>query len=178
MSVFHHKAYIGLGSNLGDSLEIIQASWKLLDQCSGVACRQISSPYRTKPVGMRTDNWFINAVGLVMTSLSPLELLAQLLALEKRFGRKRPQDVQGYQDRFLDLDLLLYDALVVQTPVLILPHPRMTQRLFVLKPLAEICSPDTFIPASSFTVHRHLHLCEQSDPDYSIRPLAWRGNGC
>ena len=87
---------------------------------------------------METPHWFMNAVGLLRTRLAPEALLAVLLQVEQRFGRTRSTDRSEYQDRTLDLDLLLFDDLVMHSPELNLPHTAMHERLFVLEPLAEV----------------------------------------
>lgn len=87
---------------------------------------------------MESEHWFINAVGQLTTTLSPETLLDLLLKTEQQFGRVRNPELAGYQDRTLDLDLLLYDEMTIQTNRLTLPHPAMHKRLFVLIPLAEI----------------------------------------
>ncbi len=85
---------------------------------------------------MESEHWFINGVGELQTSLSPMELLTLLLRIEKEFGRRRDPDSTGHQDRTLDLDLLLYDDLIIDDPLLVVPHPGMHSRMFVLAPLA------------------------------------------
>jgi len=87
---------------------------------------------------METPHWFMNAVGLLRTRLAPEALLAVLLQVEKQFGRTRSTNQSEHQDRTLDLDLLLFDDLVMHSPELNLPHTAMHERLFVLEPLAEI----------------------------------------
>ena len=108
--------------------------------------RRLSSPYRSRPVDMDSPHWFINAVGLIRTSLAPLALLHSLQSMEARFGRRHDPLAVGYQDRSLDLDLLLYDDLHLDTAQLILPHPRMGERRFVLDPLLEILDEDVLSP--------------------------------
>ncbi len=97
-----------------------------------------SSLYATEPVGMDSGNWFVNAAAVVRTTLAPVPFLTCLLELEKEFGRQRNEKSIGYQNRTLDLDLLLFDDIIFQSADLVLPHPQMHRRLFVLKPLAEI----------------------------------------
>ena len=87
---------------------------------------------------MNSDNWFINAAGVLETSLQPEALLDTLLTVEQQYGRLRKSDNVGYMDRTLDLDLLLYDDCVLGSEKLLLPHPEIHRRLFVLAPLAEI----------------------------------------
>lgn len=137
MSHFY-SAYIGLGSNLGNSRLLLLEAWQSLSQHPKVTPKLLSSPYRTQPVGMESEHWFVNAVGCLETVLSPEQLLELLLATEHQFGRVRHPELAGYQDRTLDLDLLLYDDMTIQTDRLTLPHPAMHERLFVLTPLAEI----------------------------------------
>lgn len=160
-----HTAYIGLGSNLGPSLHILQAAWSVLRETPGVEASRLSSPYRSRPVGMDSPHWFINAVGLIRTTLDPLALLRCLQTIETSFGRRRDPLVPGYQDRPLDLDLLLYDALRLDSPQLILPHPRMGERCFVLEPLLEILDgevPSPFVePLSAWAQSRRNRLGDQ-----------------
>ena len=133
-----HSAYVGLGSNLGQSRTLLLESWQSLALHPEVNVQALSSPYRTRPVGMESSHWFINAVGHLHTTLPPEALLDFLLETEQQFGRIRHPELEGYQDRTLDLDLLLFDDCVMQTDRLVLPHPAMHERLFVLAPLAEI----------------------------------------
>lgn len=129
-------ACIGLGSNLGPSLRLLQAAWRLLGRHPAIETLRLSSPYRTQPQGLDTDHWFINAAGLLRTSLTPEALLAHLHELENQHGRVRSPHATEYQDRTLDLDLLLYGDLILRQSTLTLPHPRMLERRFVLAPLA------------------------------------------
>ncbi|NIA05013.1 MAG: 2-amino-4-hydroxy-6-hydroxymethyldihydropteridine diphosphokinase [Proteobacteria bacterium] len=139
-------AYIGLGSNLGDSLQILRQAWLRLGQEPAIRPAALSSPYRTEPVAMASQHWFVNAVACLQTSMPPRDLLHTLLATEKEFGRTRGGNrAPGYQDRILDLDLLLYDDLICNTTTMTLPHPEMHRRLFVLAPLREI-APDCVHP--------------------------------
>jgi len=131
--------YIGLGSNLGDSLQVVQESWARLGTVPEICLGKLSHPYLTEPVGMASDKWFVNAVGQLKTSLAPKELLHCMHLIEEQFGRVRDSAVDGYQDRVLDLDLLLYDQDVLQGDVHV-PHPVMQNRLFVLLPLCEIAA--------------------------------------
>lgn len=132
------QAYVGLGSNLGDGKAILQNSWQALGEAEGITLKKISSPYMTAPVDMTSHHWFTNSVGLAEVTLTPLELLQCLLAVEAQFGRTRKNKNFGYEDRSLDLDLLYYGDTVMDSPELILPHPRIAERLFVLVPLAEL----------------------------------------
>ena len=165
-------AYIGLGSNLGDSLRILRDAWQELGRQPDISLGPLSSPYRSEPVGMVSAHWFINGVGQLRTSLPPLYLLHRLLVVEQRFGRQREQGAAGYQDRTLDLDLLLYDDLLLSSEHLVLPHPELHRRTFVLLPLCEL-APDRRHPLLGRTM-RELLASRQAEPD---RPqcarIAW-----
>ena len=130
-------AYIGLGANLGNCRENILQAWSRLGEIKGIELLALSSPYRSEPVGMESENWFINAVGSLQTTLGPEELLGEMMAVETSLGRSR---VAGEKpaDRPVDLDLLYWDDRISSDPGLTLPHPEIANRLFVLKPLAEI----------------------------------------
>ncbi len=163
---------IGLGSNLGDSLELLPEAWAELGRVPGIGTGALSRPYLTEPEGMESENWFINAAGILTTSLAPEALLGQLLAVEQAFGRHRSPCRQGYQDRTLDLDLLIYGDLVMTTDRLILPHPHMCRRLFVLAPLAELV-PDLAIPGSGRSVSQCLQELQASPEPQVIEPRSW-----
>ncbi len=136
-----HTAYIGIGSNLGNALQNTQQAIDLLRKIPQTLMDASSSMYRTAPVDASGDD-FINAVVRLKTELNSFRLLQELWRIETFFGRKRP-----YKNapRTLDLDLLLYDADIILTEQLSVPHPRMTERAFVLVPLQEI-APDLTIP--------------------------------
>jgi len=134
-----YTAYIGLGSNLrsptGPPAETIEAAFRALERLGEVTLR--SSLYETAPVGMTEQPAFINAAAALRTAHSPETLLERLLAIERDFGRDR-RNSPPKGPRTLDLDLLLVDGLIVNTPALTLPHPALAERRFVLEPLAEI----------------------------------------
>ena len=132
------NAAIGLGANLGDRKATLLVAWRELAATPGIRPLKLSSFYITAPQDMESEHDFINAVGLIETTLAPLALLRLLLAIEARHGRRRDPQASGYQDRPLDLDLLFFGDLVFHTPELTLPHPRLHERLFVLEPLTEI----------------------------------------
>ncbi|MGE5492627.1 MAG: 2-amino-4-hydroxy-6-hydroxymethyldihydropteridine diphosphokinase [Actinomycetota bacterium] len=137
-----NTAYIALGANIGDPAATVRAAFAALSGLPGTRLTAASSLYRTAPIGLAGQPDFINAVARLETTLEPRALLQALLALEADFGRIR-QERNG--PRTLDLDLLLYGDRVLDTPDLILPHPRLHLRAFVLAPLAEI-APDLAIP--------------------------------
>jgi len=130
-------AYIGLGSNLGDRACYIRNAVALLEQ-GGASVLKMSAVTETDPVGGPPQHKFLNAVVKVETRLSPVELLDHCQAIEQKLGRVR---TVANGPRTIDLDILLYDHLAMDTPQLKIPHPRMFERAFVLEPLKEI-EPD------------------------------------
>ena len=131
-----HTAHIALGSNLGDKEAILRRALELLDE-RGVEVVKVSTFICTEPYGVTDQPQFLNAVCQVRTSLEPLALLHTLLGIEQEMGRVR---LRHWGERNIDLDLLLYEDVVMDTPELKLPHPDMQNRDFVLLPLAEIAS--------------------------------------
>ena len=137
-----HLAYVALGANLADPTTQVRAALTALTELPQSRLLRASSLYRTAPVGIAHQPDFINAVAALETTLSPHELLAALFAIEAAFGRRRDYH---HAPRTLDLDLLLYDDQVIDSPQLTLPHPRLHLRAFVIAPLLEI-APDCRIP--------------------------------
>ena len=137
------RCAIALGSNLGDSCTILAAALQTLAQTPDICLQASSSLYQTQAVGPPQPD-FINACALPQVQQPPQSLLATLLRTEAQFGRVRGE---RWGPRSLDLDLLLYDDLILDTPTLTLPHPRLRSRAFVLVPLAEI-APDWIEPVS------------------------------
>lgn len=131
------RAFVGLGSNLGDSPSILMEAMFALDELPQTSVRAQSALYRTPAWGRTDQPDFINAVVELQTRLVPEVLLQHLLALERRFGRVR-RDGERWGPRELDLDLLIHGDAVIDEPGLHLPHPRIAERAFVLVPLAEI----------------------------------------
>ena len=136
------RAFVALGANLDDPQVQVRAALAELARLPQVTLVAASSLYRTAPVGLAGQPDFINAVAALDTSLSPDDLLEALFAIERSFGRVR-KEKNG--PRTLDLDLLLYDSEIIDTPHLHLPHPRLHLRAFVVVPLAEI-APDCRLP--------------------------------
>lgn len=131
-----HVAFIGIGSNLGDRKGNIRAAVDRLAGAAGVCAVRLSGLHETEPVGGPPDQpMFLNAAARVDTTLEPEGLLELLLRIERELGRTRPRPSAP---RTIDLDLLLFDDRMIDTPVLTVPHPRMHERAFVLAPLAEI----------------------------------------
>jgi 2-amino-4-hydroxy-6-hydroxymethyldihydropteridine diphosphokinase len=131
------RAYVGLGSNLGDREATIRAALAELDAAEGVELVAVSTLVDTAPVGYTDQPRFLNGAAALESRLQPRELLDLLLAVEARFGRDRAL-VQVQGPRTLDLDLLLYGEAQIHEPGLEIPHPRLHERAFVLGPLAEL----------------------------------------
>jgi 2-amino-4-hydroxy-6-hydroxymethyldihydropteridine diphosphokinase len=138
------RAYVALGSNLGDREATIRAALAALDAATGVRVAAVSSLVETEPVGVVDQPRFLNGAAALDTSLDPEALLGLLLALERRFGRDR-EGVPAQGPRTLDLDLLLYGNARIHRPGLEIPHPRLHERAFVLAPLAEL-DPSLEVP--------------------------------
>ncbi|NUQ29644.1 MAG: 2-amino-4-hydroxy-6-hydroxymethyldihydropteridine diphosphokinase [Acidobacteriaceae bacterium] len=147
------KAAIALGSNLGDRQEHLSTA---IQQLSGLGRMIAVSTFReTAPVGYVDQPHFLNGACLLETELTPLVLLREMLEIERKMGRNRAL-VPQKGPRVLDLDLLLYDDLVLHESGLTLPHPAMHERLFVLEPLAEI-APEWVHPVLGQSVREILH---------------------
>lgn len=145
-------AYVALGSNLHNPSAQLALAVSLIQAIPGVAVIKTSSVYITAPVGVVDQPDFHNQVISVETGLSPQALLNALLAIEDKMGRVRERH---WGERIIDCDLLLYGNLFLESDSLVLPHPRMTTRAFVLYPLAEI-SPDLVLPTGQHV----LALCQ------------------
>lgn len=140
------EVYLGLGSNLGNRQEYLSEALRLLS--GRLQVKKVSSIYETEPVGNKEQPRFLNQVCQVYTWLAPAELLVLAKGIEMKLGR-----TGGGSDmpRPIDIDILLYGDQVIDTPELVIPHPRLTERAFVLNPLAEI-APDLVYPVSGKTV--------------------------
>jgi 2-amino-4-hydroxy-6-hydroxymethyldihydropteridine diphosphokinase len=147
------RALISLGSNLGDRHQLLEAAIAELDSSPNIRVSAKSGWHETIPIGGPAGQGdFLNGAAELETSLSPRDLLAVLEKIEKKFGRQR---VIRWAERPLDLDLLLFDQEIISSPELILPHPRMTFRRFVLEPAAEIAA-DWRLPHSNWTIEKLL----------------------
>jgi len=138
------RAYVGLGANLGDREHTIRAALADLDAEPGVEVVAVSTLRETEPVGYLEQPPFLNGVAVLETTLEPAALLRLLLAVEARHGRDRAA-VPAQGPRTLDLDLLLYGDEIIAEPGLVVPHPRLHERAFVLEPLAEV-APGLEVP--------------------------------
>ena len=145
------KAVIGLGSNLGERDKNIRTALEKMQE-KGIELLRVSSVLETEPYGYTNQPKFLNAVCLVETNLTPDQLLDVLLEIEKEIGRVRERK---WGPRIIDLDIIFYEDLVLESERLIVPHPDMHNRWFVLAPLAEIC-PDYVHPKLKKTVRELL----------------------
>lgn len=154
----NNLAYIGLGSNLGAREANCRKALMLLGNSEGVRVSACSSMYWTEPVGIESVEWFVNAAAALETTLSPEELLHLLMHIEAEMGRTRREPGAP---RTIDLDLLFYNDVVKKSPGLIIPHPRIQDRRFVLVPLHDI-APDYVHPVLHQTVEQLLARCPDS----------------
>jgi 2-amino-4-hydroxy-6-hydroxymethyldihydropteridine diphosphokinase len=139
------NACIALGSNLGDRAKNLRTALEMLSQADRIKIDAVSAIYETAPVGGPEQGPYLNACAALTTELPPTKLLLAILDIEEKMGRVR--EVR-WGPRIIDLDLLLYETVMMNTPLLELPHPRMGERDFVLIPLADI-APDLIIPGLS-----------------------------
>ena len=135
-------AFISLGSNLDNPIKHVLDASHEINQLNNITVTRLSSIYKTKPIGPQKQNDFINAVAVLRTSLSPIDLLSLLQSIEEKHSRKRSI---RWGPRSLDLDILQYGKLVISTKDLKIPHPELVNREFVLIPLLEVTNPDFII---------------------------------
>lgn len=148
--------YIGIGANLGDAKNTVQAAIKVLKTLPSSSWQVASSLYRTAPVDASGDD-YINAVACVKTQLAPVDFLHALQSIEQDFGRERPY---FHAPRTLDLDVLLFGQQCINTEELTVPHPEIIHRAFVLAPLTEI-APDIIIPNAGLASDYLSHVTDQ-----------------
>ena len=158
-----HLAYLSLGTNLGNKEENLHAAMQLIEEQIGNIVSQ-SALYISAPWGFTSENSFLNNAVAVETTLNPSELLHTTQDIERALGRTHKTVSRQYSDRLIDIDILFYDSLVMDTPALTLPHPLLHQRLFVLSPLAEIASTlrHPILQKTIHTLHHELLAKEQS----------------
>ncbi|AQY49843.1 2-amino-4-hydroxy-6-hydroxymethyldihydropteridine pyrophosphokinase [Listeria weihenstephanensis FSL R9-0317] len=132
-----HNAYLSIGTNIGNRQENLENALKALNAKSTITIDKVSSVYETDPVGFEDQEAFLNIAVAIQTTLDQETLLQKGLAIESELGRVR---LIRWGPRLIDIDLLLYDDIIQQTETLELPHPRMTERAFVMIPLQEIAS--------------------------------------
>lgn len=149
------KTYIAFGSNLGERDRYIHAAINALNDVGGCVLISQSSLYETKPFGFQSEHPFLNAVACYETTLSPQELLQLTQETERSMGRTHKSVGGVYHDRTIDIDILDYDGVSMQTPNLVLPHPHIAARRFVLEPLCEI-APDLILQNNTVSVREML----------------------
>ena len=131
-----NRVVIAFGANIGNKEAQIKMALQLLsERCGSVV--QVSSIYKSKPVGFDSPHEFLNGCLLLLTDLSPHALLGELQTIEETIGRRKKQDTV-YEDRCIDLDIIFYENLYLNTPTLQIPHPRFLERPFVTEPIREL----------------------------------------
>jgi 2-amino-4-hydroxy-6-hydroxymethyldihydropteridine diphosphokinase len=148
------KVYLGLGTNLGDKEANIETAVQYINELVGEVISQ-SAHYVTEPWGFDSTNTFINIVLCAETKLSPREVLNLTKQIERQMGRTHKSVNRQYKDRIIDIDILLYDDMILNEADLVIPHPLMTERLFVMQPLAEI-APQLIHPTLHLTIFQLL----------------------
>lgn len=160
-----HVAWICAGSNIGDGRVHCDAGFAAIED-GGHGIIDARSPYyRTEPVDYRDQDWFVNGVVRIRTDLMPMDLLAALKAIESAAGRRT--DGIRFGPRTLDLDIIFYDDLIYRSPTLEVPHVRMHERRFVLKPLCDI---DAMVVHPGFGVTVAALLDRLDDADQRVDP--------
>ena len=160
-------AYIGLGSNCGDRIQAISTALENLMVLEETRLTKVSSIYQTSPIGL-TGGPFLNAVARIETGLDPRKILEAILGVETAMGRVRNND--RWESRIIDLDLLLYGNTTLEEEDLILPHPRMLGRRFVMEPLAEL-APDMKVPPTGIIASEAAALLKKNHPEQEIKRL-------
>ena len=157
--------YLGLGANIGDKSATIKLAIGEISALPGTTFISQSHLYRSKPWGMTDQDWFVNAVVKIATTLTPLDLLRHLKEIETRLGRKKNSLRWG--PRVIDIDILLYADVQLDTEYLVIPHPRMRQRMFVLLPLSEI-APGLALPPDGENIMDCLKKTHDEEAVYLI----------
>lgn len=163
-----YPVFIGIGSNIGDAACNCARGIEGIGEIDGNKIIAISSFYRSEPIGHIEQDWFVNCVIKIKTDLTPHSLLTALHDVEKSFGRKR--DIK-YGPRVIDLDVLLFDSLIIDEGEFKIPHPRMHERRFVLEPMSEIDANFTH-PVTKKTIKellRELGGSQKVEPLLSIQ---------
>ncbi|WP_286031792.1 2-amino-4-hydroxy-6-hydroxymethyldihydropteridine diphosphokinase [Phocaeicola coprophilus] len=150
------EVYVSLGTNLGDKDNNLRTAVRLMQERIGKVI-SLSSFYETAPWGFQSEHSFLNAAACIETRLSPEQLLLVTQQIERELGRTQKSSGNAYKDRLIDIDLLMYDDLQIHADQLVLPHPLMTERRFVLEPLAEI-APEIIHPVTGKTIRELLEL--------------------
>ena len=151
------EVYLGIGTNLGDRLQILREAVRGLNEI-GVEVKEYSSVYETPPWGFESADAFYNMVVKAETGLSPEELLRSIQQLERSLGREK-KSMEGYESRIIDIDILFFDTKVINTDELKIPHAFFHRRLFVLIPLKEL-NPLFINELTGFTLEWHINNCK------------------
>lgn len=157
--------YLSLGSNIGDRVGYIQQATSLLKSYPEINIVATSSFYETEPWQMDSDKWFVNAVIQISTTFSPQELLKECQKIEGILGRERIEGEQKYKDRTIDIDIIFYDNLVLNTPELTIPHKHFHKRVFMIIPMLEIAE-DFVHPLLGKSVEELYDLIENPEMVY------------
>jgi len=165
------EIYLSLGSNLGDRTnQLMEALRHIAGQVGSLG--PVSRIYESEPWGFSSDHSFCNCCVSVQTVLEPLQVLDAILRIEKGMGRERNspgKTKDGYADRVIDIDLLLFGTLLYDHPRLVLPHPALADRRFVLVPLNEI-APHVLHPVLGISIHHMLDVCSDPGEVWPIEP--------
>jgi len=152
-------AYIGLGSNLNNPAEQLRKAGTHVAALAGIQQFLMSSLYKSAPMGPQNQPYYINAVAQIMTSLTPVDLLSELMRIEALLGRRRSGE--RWSARVIDLDILLYGDEIINSTELVIPHPGLYERAFVLYPLQEI-APGIEVPGYG-PLAQLLAVCDKGD---------------
>jgi 2-amino-4-hydroxy-6-hydroxymethyldihydropteridine diphosphokinase len=159
------EVLLGLGSNLGNREEMLEWAWKEMSHLPKTKTLRLSRFYKTQPVGGPPNQpEFLNAAGVIDTTLLPQVLLEKLQEIEIRFGRVRKEH---WGPRTLDIDILLYGNEIISTPTLTIPHPEMLRRCFVLEPATEIAA-EIVHPVTGQTIREHYRLWKSFPTQYFV----------
>lgn len=159
------KVFLGIGTNLGNREASLKGAIECINESIGTVV-STSSVYETEPWGFSSDDQFLNMVVEVETVLKPSGLLGRMLMIEAKMGRLRSGE--GYSSRLIDLDILLFGNIVMNTKSLVIPHPRLHERKFVLVPLSEI-APDVVHPVLKKDIKTLLKECTDKSKVLKIK---------
>ena len=154
------KVYLSLGTNIGNKEENLTRAIELLSLALG-KCLAVSTYHETTPWGFDSKNSFLNCAAVFSTETTALQLLDITENIERELGRTTKSTNGNYSDRIIDIDILLCEGEVIETPRLTVPHPLMHKRTFVLAPLAEI-APDAIHPTSGKSISKLLAACNEA----------------
>ncbi len=163
-----YDCYLSLGSNLGERTDYIDVAIEMLRGLERTAVMKKSSVYETSPVGVKTEKPFLNCVVKLSTALSAMELMDEIHFIERALGRKPAPPGEEPADRTIDIDIILYGKYTIVTPELVIPHPRATERLFVLVPLYEIAPA---LAINGKAVKDWIEDVQRIDPTQQVRRL-------